>query len=475
LRFCLHKKGKLTLDGGIGYHRYFDGKVSGIEAFGLTYINMDTPISVKRFLEQVKVQLEPRFAQVCLVGEVSNFRSSGRHWYFTLKEEGAALSCAVWMSHQKRLEHLPVDGERVVIRGSLNVYVPGGSFTLAVTQCELAGIGDLQQRLRELEAALRLEGVFDRPKRELPRFPKKIAVIAALGGAALQDILEVTRKRAPGIDIMVFPASAQGESCVMENMAALQEAQDEYWGCDVVLMARGGGSLEDLWSYNDPDLVRAVSICRLPIITGVGHEIDLTLVDLASDKRAATPSQAAELATPDRSLLRSELTHKAEQLDRYMDWRLRGFETTLNLLADQGLARLDPLESHRARLAKLGLRLERAAPLRRLDATDMRLTMLCQRLRSVVPDAAGKLAGAKIKAYVGRLDSAIGRVLEQCAHRMEVAMANLNGQNPETPLNKGFALVRDTENHQVKSHVGIKTGTKLLLQWKDGKKSVIVD
>jgi len=435
---------------------------------------MDTPLSVKRFLEQIKIHVEPRFAHACLVGEVSNFRSSGRHWYFTIKEEGAALSCAVWMTHQKQLKHTPNDGERVVIRGSLNVYVSGGSFTLAVTQCELAGIGDLRQSLRELEASLRSDGVFDRPKLEIPRLPKKIAVIAALGGAALRDILKVTHNRAPGIDIMVFPAAAQGESCVMENLMALQEAQDEYWGCDVVLMARGGGSLEDLWSYNDPDLVRAVSACRLPIITGVGHEIDLTLVDLASDKRAATPSQAAEFATPDRGLLRSELARKTERLNNYMDWRLRGLETTLNMLTDQGLERFDPLERHRKCLAQFTMRLERAVPFRRLDIADVRLTMLRQRLRHIAPSAA-RWASNKINRYIEQLDSLIDHKLEQSIRRLDIALANLKGQNPVNPLSKGFVLVRDQENNQIKSSIGVKTGAKLRLEWKDGNKTIIVD
>ena len=437
--------------------------------------SMDKPLSVKRFLEQIKVHVEPRFAQACLVGEVSNSRTSGRHWYFTLKEEGAALSCAVWMSHQKRLLHIPRDGERVVVKGSLNVYVPGGSFTLAVTQCELAGTGDLQQRLRELEAMLRAEGVFDRPKRQLPRTPRKIAVIAALGGAALRDILEVTRKRAPNVDIMVFPAAAQGDSCVMENMMALQEAQDEYWGCDVVLMARGGGSLEDLWGYNDPDLARAVSACRLPIVTGVGHEIDLTLVDLASDRRAATPSQAAELATPDRDALRSELVRITEQLNRRMDWRLHGLETTLNLLTDQGLARLDPLKGHRKYLAHLALRLERAAPSRRLDKANMRLAMLRQRLLHIGPKAARAWDSAKINGYMGRLGSAIGRALEKRAHDLKLATAQLKGLHPESPLDRGFVLVCDQGRRRVKSSHGINPGDKLRLRWKDGEKWVVAE
>ena len=270
------------------------------------------PLSVKRLLEQVKAKLEPPFSAVCVVGEVSNFRGSGKHWYFTLKEEGAALSCAVWASQQRFLQHRPADGQRVVLKGSLNLYVAGGTLTLAVTHCEPAGAGDLQARLRQLEAELRALGLFDRPKRPLPRFPRKLGVVAALGGAALHDVLEVTGRRAPGIDLLIMAAAAQGDRCVPETLLAIQELQDPHWGCEALLLVRGGGSLEDLWAFNDPALVRAVAECRIPVITGVGHEIDTTLVDFAADRRAATPSQAAELATPDREALGADLRRRGE-------------------------------------------------------------------------------------------------------------------------------------------------------------------
>jgi len=435
---------------------------------------MDTPLSVKRFLEQVKAHTEPRFAHVCIVGEVSNSRSSGRHWYFTLKEDGAAISCAVWMSQQKQLKHIPSDGERVIVNGSLNVYVQGGSFTLAVTQCKPAGMGDLQQRLRELEAVLRSEGVFDKPRRELPLYPKKIAIIAAIGGAALRDVLEITNKRAPGIDIMVFPAAAQGDGCIKENMMALQEAQDEYWACDIILMVRGGGSIEDLWGYNNADLVRAVSECRIPIITGVGHEIDLTLVDLASDRRAATPSHAAELATPDRRSILSQIMRRTEQLDRLIDWHLHGIETTLNLLTDQGLARLDPLEQHFEYLEDLTSRLERAAPSRRLDSAASHLTLLHQRLQYAGTNIAGDRGHIVIDGHRGRLYGAMGRMLGRRSQCLYIATAKLKGLHPESPLDRGFALVRDCKNRHIKSSSEISPSDKLNLRWKDGDKWAMV-
>ena len=451
---------------------------------------MDAPLSVKRFLEQVKARIEAPFGAVCLVGEVSNFRGSGRHWYFTLKEEGAALQCAVWAGQQRLLRHRPADGQRVVVQGSLNLYVAGGSLTLAVTQCEPAGAGDLQARLRQLEAELRAEGVFDGAKRPLPRFPRRIGVVAALGGAALRDVVEVTGRRAPGIHLLIAPAAAQGERAVSENLLALQEVQDAFWDCDVILLVRGGGSQEDLWSFNDPALVRAVAECRLPILTGVGHEIDTTLVDLAADRRAATPSQAAELATPDRGQCLGEVLRKSEALVGRMTWRLRGLESTLNLLVDsqgmravplmleRGALRLDTLR-HRlrrcgaqvglsSRMQTLNQRLHLAHPQRRLDQSGGRLGLLLQRLRHAAAGVARqgdlpRLADAGRRLLPGALQA-----LGTRQHRLEVLDARLRSLDPRGPLERGFVLVRDAQGRPLTSSANAPALTRVELQWKDG-------
>lgn len=454
---------------------------------------MDAPLSVKRLLEQIKARLEPPFASVCVVGEISNARTSGKHWYFTLKEEGAALSCAVWASQQRFLRHTPKDGQRVVLKGSLNLYVAGGTLSLAVTHCELAGVGDLQQRLRELEAALRSEGLFDQEKRPLPRFPKRLAVVAALGGAALRDVLQVAGRRAPGVHILVFPAAAQGERAVPENLLALLEAQDPHWGCDAVLLVRGGGSLEDLWAFNDPELVRAVAGCRLPVVTGVGHEIDTTLVDLAADRRAATPSQAAELATPDRARLQSELARRVEALHGRMAWRLRGLETTLNLLTDspglQGVPqRLERSALHLAalrhrlelagrnvgasrRLEGLRSRLHQAHPQRRLDGARHRLLLLRQRLLHATATVAHEADGPRLREAARRLVPALHRLLEQRQRHLLVAASKLPGLDPAGPLKRGFVLARDAEGRPVTSATSLPQGAPLRLQWLDGERA----
>jgi exodeoxyribonuclease VII large subunit len=436
---------------------------------------MDAPLSVKRLLEQIKTRLEPAFAAVCVVGEVSNFRGSGKHWYFTLKEEGAALSCAVWASQQRFLQRKPMDGQRVVLKGSLNLYVAGGTLTLAVTHCEPAGVGDLQARLRQLEAELRAQGLFDRPKRPLPRFPRRLGVVAALGGAALRDVLEVTARRAPGIDVLVAPAAAQGERCVPETLLAIQELQDPHWGCEALLLVRGGGSLEDLWAFNDPELVRAVAECRIPVITGVGHEIDTTLVDLAADLRAATPSQAAELATPDRSALGADLRRRVEALTARTLWRLRGLETSLNLMTDHGLQRAEPLSAPAARLGRLAQRLALAHPSRGLDGAAARMALLRQRLAHVATRAAGEADLPRVRDAQRRLEPAILRSLQRRDQRLAIVSERLQGLDPTGPLQRGFVLALGPDGRPVTRAGALPAGSGLRLRWKDGERKATLD
>jgi exodeoxyribonuclease VII large subunit len=457
---------------------------------------MDAPISVKRLLEQVKARVEPPFANLWVVGEVSNFRGSGRHWYFTLKEEGAALQCAVWASQQRLLGHAPRDGERVQVKGSLNLYVAGGSLTLAVTHCQPAGLGDLQARLRQLEAELRGQGWFDRPRRPLPRLPRRIGVVAALGGAALRDVVQVTGRRAPGVHLLIAPAAAQGDRAVPENLMALQEIQDPFWDCDVVLLVRGGGSLEDLWAYNDPALVKAVAQCRLPVVTGVGHEIDTTLVDLAADRRAATPSQAAELASPDRAQLQSELRRRQDALAARMAWRLQGLESTLNLLTDsrgmhavperlaRGGERLGALRHRLGRCAAAGAPLERlrvlthrlhlAHPQRRLDQGGGRLGLLVQRLGHAALGF-GREAQPRLGEARRRLAPALAAALARRSHRLDLLGARLQAMDPGGPLERGFVLVRDRDGRPLSRSAQAPPGAQVELQWSDARRRGVLD
>ena len=433
---------------------------------------MDAAVSVKRFLEQVKARVEPPFAAALVEGEVSNFREAGSgHWYFTLKEEGAALKCAVWRSRQRFLAVKPANGQKVVVKGALNLYVAGGDLTLDVSHCEPAGEGDLQARLRRLEAELRAEGLFDRPKRALPKSPRRIGVVAAPGGAALQDVLRVTARRAPGVHILVAPAAAQGERCVPENLAALAALQDPALGCDLILLVRGGGSLEDLWGYNDPSLVRAVAASRLPVVAGVGHEIDTTLVDLAADRRAATPSQAAELATPDREALAHALKGRTDRLAFRMQWRLDGLATTLHLLKDSTGMRAvpDSLKALAARLAQAGARMEGAHPRKRLELSAARFAALRHRLTQMGPRL-GEADRPRLAAAARHLLPAIEKRLAAQATRLAVEQERLQGRDPKAPLARGFVLALGADGKPVTSATALPQGASLDLRWADGKR-----
>jgi len=276
--------------------------------------------------------------------------------------------------------------------------------------------------------------------------------------------VEVTGRRAPGIHLLIAPAAAQGERAVPENLLALQEIQDPFWGCDVVLLVRGGGSLEDLWAFNDRELVRAVAQCRLPIVTGVGHEIDTTLVDLAADRRAATPSQAAELASPDRLQLMSELRRRQEALVGRMAWRLGGLESTLNLLADSKGMRSLPERLERAgqRLASLRHRLGRCG------LAGERLGALTQRLQLAHPQRRLDQGGNRLELLRQRLGHA--PILADRPHRLELLDGRVRAMDPTGPLERGFVLVRDLDGRPLTRSAAAPAAAPVELQWQDGRR-----
>jgi len=277
------------------------------------------------------------------------------------------------------------------------------------------------------------------------------------------------------VHVLIAPAAAQGERCVPETLLALQELQDPHWGCEALLLVRGGGSLEDLWAFNDPELVRVVADCRIPVITGVGHEIDTTLVDLAADRRAATPSQAAELATPDRSALGADLHRRGEALVAKMLWRLRGLETTLNLLVDHGLNRAEPLASPVARFAALTHRLALAHPSRGLDGAAARMSLLRQRLAHAGALASGELDLPRVIDAQRRLRPAILRTMQGRDHRLAVLTERLQGLDPTGPLHRGFVLALGPDGRPVTSAGALPTGTGLRLRWQDGERKATLD
>ncbi|HTY38697.1 MAG TPA: exodeoxyribonuclease VII large subunit [Bacteroidota bacterium] len=258
-------------------------------------------ITVTEITRQIKMSLEQRFPKVWVQGEISNFkRHTSGHLYFTLKDEGAQLSAAMWRSRVAGLLVAPEDGMKVIVRGSITVYPPRGSYQIDVEQITPVGIGELQMAFEKLKKKLAAEGLFDEGrKRPLPPFPQRIGIVTSETGAALQDMRTVLSRRFPCVEVVLAPVRVQGAGAAEEIVEALRE-MNRVGGVDLIIVGRGGGSLEDLWAFNEEPVARAIAASAVPVVSAVGHEIDFTIADFVADLRAPTPSAAAELVVPDR-------------------------------------------------------------------------------------------------------------------------------------------------------------------------------
>lgn len=261
-------------------------------------------LSVSEITGLIKQTLEDNFSEVNVIGEISNFKAhvSG-HWYFTLKDSNAQVSCTMWRGINNYVFFTPLDGMKVIIGGRVTVYPPRGSYQIDVRSMKPAGVGELQAAFEKLKQKLAAEGLFDEQfKKTIPKFPKKIGVVTAIDGAAFQDMKSIAARRYPLVEILIASCKVQGEGAAEEiakNIKLLNQQKD----IDLIIVGRGGGSLEDLWAFNEEVVARAIFDSRIPIISAVGHEIDFTISDFVADLRAATPSAAMELATPNKDEL----------------------------------------------------------------------------------------------------------------------------------------------------------------------------
>jgi exodeoxyribonuclease VII large subunit len=283
---------------------------------GLTAPGGERPLTVAELTGQIKRLVEEAFPEVWVVGEISRPRAypSG-HIYLTLKDEDATISAVIWRSTAGRLSFDPEEGMEVLVRGRLNLYPPRGQYQLDIRVMEPRGVGALQIAFEKLKEKLAAEGLFDlERKRPLPFLPRAIGVVTSPAGAAIRDIIKVLGRRSPGVPVILRPALVQGDGAaasVAKAIADLKNRDD----LDVLIVGRGGGSLEDLWAFNEEPVARAIAACPIPVISAVGHEVDVTIADLVADVRAATPSAAAELAVPDSADLQSTLVAARRRLD----------------------------------------------------------------------------------------------------------------------------------------------------------------
>ncbi len=379
------------------------------------------------------LEADPDLQDLWVQGEVSNFsQPRSGHWYFTLKDAGAALRCVMWRNTARRQQYVPRDGDAVEVHGGVSVYESGGVYQLYADEIRPAGRGGLYEQFLRLKARLEADGLFDpQRKRPVPRWPRRVGIVTSATGAALRDMLNTLKRRYPLVEVLLAPAAVQGEAAPAAIVRALERLQTLQPPPDVILLARGGGSIEDLWAFNDERVVRAVAACRVPVISGVGHETDFTLADFAADLRAPTPTAAAELAVPDQGDLRAAL----EALRR-----------RLSALASGQVA------LRRTALQQTAARLERASPLRFIRTGQQRVDELGERLTLL---ARHRLA------------------LERAA--VENAALRLRALDPQDVLRRGYALVTDSRGALVRSAAQPRPGERLDIRLHDGSFPVRVE
>jgi exodeoxyribonuclease VII large subunit len=399
--------------------------------------------SVTRLNREVRVVLERGLGVIWVEGELSNLSQPGSgHWYFTLKDRDAQLRCVMYRNRNALLGFTPRPGAQLLLRGRISVFEPRGEYQLIAEYLEEAGVGALQRQFERLKARLAAEGLFaSERKRPLPRFPQRIGVITSPAGAALHDILKILARRFPPAAVLIYPAVVQGAAAGPALIAALETAGARA-ECDVLILARGGGSLEDLWAFNDERLARAIRACTLPVVSGVGHEIDFTIADFVADARAPTPSAAAELVVPDRSVFLQALVRTAQRLDAGMRRELQAVAARLAgtrrrlQLAHPGVRLLQQVQ----RLDDLSLRLAAAARAS-LQRDRLRLAHGSERLMRCSPGQLLRQQSARSEQLRERLNHAAKEQFARAGHRLALAQRALNAVSPLATLSRGYAIV----------------------------------
>jgi exodeoxyribonuclease VII large subunit len=417
--------------------------------------------SVSRLNREVRLLLERGFGSLWLEGEISNFaKPSSGHWYFSLKDAAAQVRCAMFRQRNMLCSFTARDGQKVLVRGRIGLYEPRGEFQLIVDHMEDAGLGALKRQFEALSAKLKEEGLFAAErKRSLPSLPKRIGIITSPTGAAVRDILHVLARRFPAVAILIYPVSVQGVQAAPEIVAALQAAGRRA-ECDVLILARGGGSLEDLWAFNDERLARAIVASPIPVITGIGHEIDFTIADFAADARAPTPSAAAELVVPDAEEWLNAFDRLGARLQRDMRRRLDEHRERLRWLTGR-LSQVSPtarLDAQAQRLDELEQSLVRALR-RRLQEHRERLRWLTGRAALVSPSTRLAQQSLRLENLSQQLTRAWRHALDSRREKLLPLIRTLNAVSPLATLERGYAIVSVEGGEILRNAADAKPGT----------------
>ena len=446
--------------------------------------SMQLPLEERRILSvtglnrEARLLIEGHLGTVWVEGEISNLsRPSSGHMYWSLKDAQAQVRCAMFRQHNRTLGFELANGRQVLVRARVSLYEARGEFQLIVDYVEEAGEGLLRRRFEELKRKLAAEGLFDAArKRPLPPLPRRIGVVTSPTGAALRDVLIALRRRFPATAVLIYPTPVQGEGAG-EEIARTLKLADRRAECDLLILTRGGGSLEDLWAFNEEVVARAIDALELPIIVGVGHEIDFTIADFVADLRAPTPSQAAELAVPDQGEWRTRFARLELELAQTLRRRLAVPRQRLSMLAHR-LQRCHPGVSVRElgqRLDELEIRLGRAVE-RLIGARRMRLARVTAAVTAVSPERRIAKARERWRWAFAALERALKRRLEDAKQRLVLAERGLNSLSPLATLERGYAIVsRRDDRTLVTDSAQVARGTVIDLRLGRGALGATVD
>jgi exodeoxyribonuclease VII large subunit len=410
---------------------------------------------VSALLQAISESLQTRFSACTVSGEISGFALAGSgHLYFSLKDsdgQTALLKCAMFRRAASLLNFMPADGQKVEVRGRLTLYEPRGELQMVVEALQRVGAGALYEQFLQLKAKLQVQGLFDAArKRCLPTFPRTLGVVTSSDAAALHDVIAALTRRSPHVRIVVYPSLVQGAQAPANLIAAITQASQRQ-EVDALLICRGGGSLEDLWAFNDEGVVRAIAACSMPVITGIGHDSDITLADLASDVHAPTPTAAAELAAPQRQDCLHHLEALKNVLQRSMQRRLDQAEQQLDAIAARLRTPAQRLQSHTKQLDSLQSRL-----------TQVRQSFIQHR-------------HSNLQAWPQRLSFATQMVLKNHHQKLINLEQRLNNLNPRNVLARGFAWLQNNAGQAVTSVTQLSVGEQLRTVLADGDVLVTVN
>jgi len=427
-------------------------------------------LTVSQLNQAVGRLLEKSFPLAWVSGEISNVtRAASGHWYFTLKDANAQVRAVMFRGRAQYVDFNPREGDKVEVRATVGLYAARGDFQLNVEAMRKAGVGNLYEAFVRLKAKLAAEGLFDEArKRELPDFPRTIGIVTSPQAAALRDVLTAFRRRAPHVSLLLYPTAVQGDGSA-EKIAEAIKAASRRAECDLLIVCRGGGSLEDLWSFNDEQVARAIAACSVPVISGVGHETDFTIADFVADLRAPTPTAAAELAAAPTADWLSELEEVAQGLTEGLRRRLDDHAQTLDWLAHRLQSPSTAINHQKLKLSSLATRLSHATTTP-VTVARFRLGQMAHRLRHVIPDT--RMERARLTAEATRLHNAFNVRLVSRQHALASAREQLELLAPQRTLERGYAIVSDAEGNILRRPSDIHPPQRLTLTLAGGKTAI---